>query len=159
MPVVVSDAHKEKINRQIETGGEQLRTVETYQKEFNESFTFKFIDPDSLTPAERKVYDLTPRIIGLVRIAPRNSPSVKISETMRITIDNTSGVWDPQLGSIVILRHLLKNPEAYAGTLLHELVHARTGLVDVTRSFESALSEYLGKIAIEALRRTGEMRN
>jgi hypothetical protein len=156
-PVVVNDAQKEKIDRQIETGGEPLRTVTTYRKEFNESFSFKFVEPASLTPGERRIFNLTPKIIDLVGQNAKSAPPVRISETMRLTMDNTSGVWDPSLGAIIILRSQLRDPEAYAKTLLHELVHAQTGLVDVTRSFESALSDYLGKVAIEALRRTGEL--
>lgn len=154
-PVVVTDVHKEKIDQQIETGGVKLRTVETYVRDFNESFQFKFIDPRILSHMERKVYDLTPRLFTLMGLRQESFLQVKISETMRLTIDGTSGVWDPQLKAIVILRSQLSRPEAFAGTLLHEAIHAVTRMPDVNREFESALTESLGKVAINGLRMAG----
>ena len=100
---------------------------------------------------------MTPKLIELAGFRPDTAPAVKISTTMRITLDNTSGVWDPQLQAIIILRRQLLNPEAYAGTLIHELIHATTHLADESRSFEMALTQYLGKVAISALRRSGDL--
>lgn len=37
-----------------------------------------------------------------------------------------------------------------AGTLLHEIVHARTGFDDVTCDFENALTEVIGQTAAAA---------
>lgn len=153
-PVVVSDIHREKIQQQVQSGGIQLPTVQSYVKDFNQSFQFQFVGPGLLTPSERRIFDLTPRLFALVGIIA-NVPKVKISETMRITIDNTSAVWDPQLQAIIILRSQLSRPEAYAGSLLHEVTHAITHRSDVTREFEMALTEYLGKIAINALKMAG----
>lgn len=154
-PIIVSDAQKVKIDRQVETGGEQLRTVEKYVEDFNQSFQYKFVDVSELSSAERKVFDLTPRLFDLMGADRFLVPQVKISETMRLTSGDTSGVWDSQLKAIVILRQQLSNPESFAGTLLHELTHALSFTVDVTREFEIALTMYLGKVAITALRRSG----
>lgn len=153
--VVVSNVQKAKIDRQIDKGGPKLRTVKTYTRDYNKSFQFKFVDIEDLTPAESKVFDLTPLLFDLVGIHKILAPKVRISETMRITRDDTSGVWDQKSKSIIILREQLSNPESYAGTLLHEITHAKTHLSDVTREFEAALTDYLGKVAITALRNIG----
>jgi hypothetical protein len=39
----------------------------------------------------------------------------------------------------------------FSGTLLHEIVHARTGYADVTREFELALTHLMGTAAALAL--------
>ena len=155
VPVVVSDAHKEKIDHQITSGGPVLRTVETYVRDFNASFQYKFVEPGQFTPFERKLFDLNGKIAEIIGISPASMPPVKISETMRLTVDNTDGVWDSQIKTIVILRRQLAKPEAYAGTLLHELLHATSSLSDVSREFEISLTNALGKAAIAVIRRSG----
>jgi len=39
----------------------------------------------------------------------------------------------------------------FGGTLLHELAHARSGAGDVTREFELALTEVMGRMATKVL--------
>ena len=75
---------------------------------------------------------------------------VKISETMRpdfFSGNMTSGLWDPVSGSIIILRSQLKSLRDFAGTLLHEVAHAKSGYDDVTRDFENELTHMLGDVA------------
>lgn len=150
-PIVVSDIHKQKLDDQIRSGGIQVRTVETYVRDFNQSFQYSFVDRSRLTDRERTVFDLTPRILTLISVPGKTAPPVKISETLRITTDNTNGVWDPELGAIVIHRRQLASTEGFAGTLLHELAHAWTNLPDLSTAFEQALTSFLGKIAIKAI--------
>lgn len=38
----------------------------------------------------------------------------------------------------------LKSLSMFSGTLVHELVHAKTGLPDVNREFESVLTDEIG---------------
>lgn len=146
-PVVISDIQKEKLDQQIQNGGPQVKTVESYVNEFNQSFQFQFIEPEDLTPSEKIVFDLTPKILALVIQPTQKQPPVKISKTMRINLDNTSGVWDPILGFIIIHRQQLSNLSAYAGTLLHEAAHAVYGNSDATIRFEQDLTRYLGLTA------------
>jgi hypothetical protein len=61
------------------------------------------------------------------------------------------GLWDPESASIVIRRDPLTNLRDFAGTLLHEIAHARTGYPDVTREFEDALTTFLGSTAAAAV--------
>jgi hypothetical protein len=150
--VVVSENEKHKIDEQMDQGGPALRTLENYVEEYNDSFQYKFIEPDKLTPKEKSIYEHTANIISLLGLDINQVPNVKISETMRVTIDDTEGCWDPQIQSIVIKRSKLNDLQAYAGTLLHEIAHALTNTHDATRDFENVLTQYLGKIAAAAIR-------
>jgi hypothetical protein len=51
-----------------------------------------------------------------------------------------AGLWEPSNRQIIIKRSELRSLEAFAGTLLHSVVHARTGHDDVTREFENELT-------------------
>lgn len=148
--VLVDDAQKTKLEAQSETGAD-LRTLEGYVEEFNESFRYEFVEPERLTPDERKIYSQTPMLLKLVGVSASTAPPVRISETMRVNLDATEGVWDADLGEIVIKRDQLASLTSYAGTLLHEVAHATTGAVDATRHFESVLTEFLGSTAAAAL--------
>jgi len=57
-----------------------------------------------------------------------------------------NGLWDPATKTIIIKRSQLRSIEDYGGTLLHETVYAISGASDVSRDFETKLTELLGKI-------------
>src|SRR5207253_4403675 len=101
-------------------------------------------DSGSLGSEERRIYNFTPRILGLVGVTGNRIPRVYISETMRVTSDDTEGVWDSSIPAIVIKRSKLGSLVGYAATLLHETGHATTDTHDATREFESVLTSYLG---------------
>lgn len=143
-PVIVTELQKTKLDVQPLEGGPRVRTFETYIEEYNESFQYQFVEPINLTAQERRVFDLTPRLLALVGIPSNRAPRVRISETMRVTIDNTAGVWDSAQRSIIVKRSALSSLLDYAATLLHEAAHAMTGTVDATREFEGVLTRYLG---------------
>ncbi|MDQ3954171.1 MAG: hypothetical protein M3285_01290 [Actinomycetota bacterium] len=149
--VIVSAAEKRKLLDQAASGGVETRTLETYVKEFNASFEYRFVGPDDLRLPEKEIFDRTPEILALVGLKGRRVPPVVISETMRMGRDDTDGVWDPDLGAIVIKRSCLSTVRLYAGTLLHEAAHASSGTVDATREFESVLTRYLGQTSSTAL--------
>ena len=147
--VIITRAEKKKLLEQAETGGVATRTLETYVAEFNESFEYTFVNGDQLDDAERSVYERTGEILDLVEAD--DDLEVRISETMRISRDDTDAVWDPELDAIVIKRARLKSLPDYAATLLHEAAHAMTGTHDATREFENVLTGYLGKTSNAAL--------
>ena len=94
------------------------------------------------------------KIGGLVGGIPKNVKHVKVSETMRPDIMSgytPQGLWDGATNSIIVLRKQLASIEQFAGTLLHEIAHARTGYSDVSRDFETALTEMLGRVAASQL--------
>jgi hypothetical protein len=81
---------------------------------------------------------------------------VLISKTMRLQQQGYSeavGVWEPRDQRIIIKRSQLADLAGYAGTLLHELAHARSGADDVSMAFEEALTEELGSMVARQLRR------
>lgn len=149
--VVVSERQREKVVSQAQQGGLELRTVDVYAREFNESFEFKFIRLSDLSANERRVFSRTAELLALVGVDASRKFDVRISETMRITDTGTEGVWDQNIGSIVIKRTLLSSLESYASTLLHEVAHATSGYPDATRLFESVLTDYIGALAVNAL--------
>lgn len=150
--VVVDDAQKDKLEAQVEAGDGDLRTLEGYVDQYNESFSYEFVEPGGLRPEERAVFEQTPALLDLVGIPESRAPKVLVSETMRVGLDSTEGVWDSELEAIVIKRSQLTSIGAYGATLLHEAAHAMTGAVDATRRFESVLTDYLGLTAAAALR-------
>ena len=102
-----------------------------------------------MLPEESKVFAYADLIIELFGGIPSKVKSIKISETMVKDLFSTSetlGCWDPNSFSIVISRKQLKNISDFSGTLIHELIHAKTGLVDVSRDFETELTRQIGVI-------------
>jgi hypothetical protein len=153
--VVVNDLQRKKMDERASAGEAPVRTVESYVREYNSSFRYQFLEPSSLTNSERQVFALTPRLLALVGIHAERFPRVRISETMRVTSDDTDGVWDPAEQAIIIRRSKLACAHSYAATLLHEAAHALTGTDDATRAFEGVLTDYLGKVAMAAVNSMG----
>jgi hypothetical protein len=149
--VIVDETQKGKLETQNEDGGE-VRTLEGYVTEYNESFNYEFVEPNRLGPGEREMLAQTSALLRLIGVADGDALRVLVSETMRVGLDTTAGVWDRELGAIVVKRSELESLSSFAGTLLHEAAHAQTGAVDATRFFESVLTEYLGLTAAAALR-------
>jgi hypothetical protein len=61
------------------------------------------------------------------------------------------GLWEEDSGRIIVHRRILRSLDKFAGTLLHELAHASSGYDDVSRDFESELTDLLGTLAVRAL--------
>lgn len=149
--IVVTEQQKEKAEAQAVAGGPELRTLDVYAREFNQSFQYQFVDASDLNLQETAVFARTSQVLGLIGVVPPRAPRVLISETMRITSTDTEGVWDASLKAIVVKRPCLSALHRYAGTLLHEAAHATTGAPDVSRMLESVLTRYLGSVAETAL--------
>jgi hypothetical protein len=140
---------KNKINGIEDNIGNKIIDISQFISAYNDSFEFKFIEKENLLPEERKVFDYSDFIIDLFGGIPSNVKSIKISETMVKDLFSTSetlGCWDPSSLSIVISRKQLKRLSDFAGTLVHELIHAKTGLDDVSRDFETELTRLIGII-------------
>ena len=150
--VIVTAQEQQKLKEQAKSGGVEVRTLGNYVAEFNESFEYNFVEPKDLTEEEIAIFKATDAVFALVGVKEASRPQVLISETLRLTRDDTNGVWDPKLGAIVIKREMLRSLLDYAGTLLHEIAHALTGTVDATREFEWVLTDYLGKTSGAALK-------
>jgi hypothetical protein len=134
--------------------GQPIRDLGVYQEEWNDSFSFIWISPGDMTPAERRVFDCALQIAALVGELPAKVNAVRVSETMRqdfVTGLDALGLWDPETRSIVIRRDQLRSVRSFAGVFLHEIAHARSGQDDVTREFENELTDMLGNVAAAAV--------
>ncbi len=152
--VAIPAGLKEKIRGLKDIAGNTVRDIDQFCTEYEQSFEFKFVDVKDLTDNERKIFEQKDKIFSLIGGKPRRIKKVLISETMRkdlLTGEETAGLWIPIEGTIIVKRSTLKNLEDFAGVLLHETAHAISGADDISREFEDALTNFLGKICTKAL--------
>jgi len=147
--VVVTEAVRDRLRSEAGFDGSKMLDLGGFQRSYNESFVYEYVEPDDLTPAERRVWDLWPVIARMV--LPEDKPfgfDVKISETMRLggAHDDVAGQWQSDIRAIVIRRDQLSGVASFGGVLLHEVAHAVLGASDVSRDFEDALSNYIGML-------------
>lgn len=154
--VLVPDDLASKISKLQDLEGRPMLDLDAYREVWNDSFSFQFVDPVDLTPAEADVYGLTELIIDAAGIEPARIgvDEILISETMRLSDSGRTiyGLYDPAERRIVIRRDRLAAPADYCGDLLHELTHAASGHTDGTLDFEDALTEQLGMIMAELIK-------
>lgn len=148
--ITVPETVKDKIRGLRDLEGKPIRDLDEYHMEWNESFEFKFVDEKDLTQNERLVFGKTKEILHLIGGKPKQVKKISISETMRLESGGyreALGLWQPAGGQIIIKRDQLQDLSSYAGTLLHETAHARSGAMDVSCEFENELTALLGCIA------------
>lgn len=147
--ITIPENLKYKIQGSTDLSGNPIVDIGQFVSNYNDSFDFNFLEPEKLTPKEKEIYDLTPKIIDIFGGQPKKVKSIKISTTMRkdfFADVMTLGCWAEKTNSIVLSRKTLKSLQDYSGTLIHELIHAKTGYDDVTRAFESELTVTIGKL-------------
>ena len=152
--ITIPDTIQQEVSGMTDLSGAPIRDLGQYQSEWNNSFVFDFVEPDALAPGERAVFSQAQAIVDLVGGLPPRVQAVRVSNTMRVDFETGSdalGLWDGSTNSIVVRRDQLASLPDFAGTLLHELVHAKTGFDDVSRNFEGALTDIIGKTAAAAL--------
>jgi hypothetical protein len=145
---------KEKIKGGTDLSGKPIIDISQFTTTYNDSFSFDFVAIENLTPKEREVYNLTNDILNLIDGKPRIVRDIKISTTMRkdfFSEGETVGVWEPNTGSIIILRKMLNSIKDYAGTLIHEAIHAKSGMGDISKNFEHELTVAIGQVCEKAL--------
>jgi len=156
--ITIPENLKLKIQGSTDLSGNQIMDIGQFVDNYNDSFEFNFITDRDMTSREKAVYQLTPEIIRLFGGMPNNVAAVKISTTMQTDFfsgNEALGCWDERTQSIVISKKMLRSIADYAGVLVHELVHAKTGYYDVTRPFETALTEQIGRLCEQALKSGG----
>ncbi len=145
--ITIPNTLREKIHDLKDLSGNLIRDIDRFLIEERDSFEFKFVDPEDLNPSEKKIFDLTNKIFGLIRGRPRRIKKVKISETMRkdpYTYREVEGLWEESTGTIIIKRSTLKKLKKYSGTLIHETGHCISRSEDITREFELELTRLIG---------------
>ena len=152
--VVVPETLRAKLPSLVDLAGQPLRDLSLYRDEWQQSFEYTFVPPEALMPAERAVWDRAREIFAVAGGKPRRVREVLIPETMRLGsrgYREATGVWDPIEQRIIIKRSQLARLDTYAGTLLHELAHARSGADDISEEFEEALTNDLEGMAVRQL--------
>ncbi len=155
-PIHVPDKIADKLTGMTDLGGRPIFDVRQYATEWNDSVQYTFIEPEDLTEQEQGVLATASAIFDLLGVPHPGRGVVRelrISETMRmgrVGVD-ASGVWEPIEGRVIIARHALSTHTTFAGTLLHEICHARSGLNDLSIAFEDNLTTALGTVACSAL--------
>ena len=156
--ITIPENLKVKIQGARDLSGNLIIDIDQFVEIYNDSFEFNFIGPDKLNNKEKAVYQLTPKILGLFGQVPKKVKEIRISSTMRKDFFDkaeTLGCWDQKTCSIVLARKTLRSISEYSGTLIHELIHAKTGHKDVTRAFENSLTEKIGDLCYQILKRLG----
>lgn len=126
---------------------ETVNTFETIYKEYSDTFNYKFVSYESLTPAENKVFNLKEKIISfLKRHNYKYGAQIKISETIKVDKYGmmTNGICIYEQNTIVVKRSVLKDESEYLGVLLHEFAHYQHRYPDNSRDFENELTKMLG---------------
>ena len=155
-PVFVTEMVKQKIADTTDMNGRQISTIQSVVAQYNNSFQYDFIPYDTLTAAEKSVFNLHRQLLQETqsKVKPEQ---IKIAQTLRpdFPSDSFGGVWDADKRQVIIRRDMLRNPAVFCGVLIHELTHADTGLDDIDRSFETALSRWIGYFAWKVIRTDG----
>lgn len=147
--ITITENLKNKIKGSEDLSGNPIVDLRQFISNYNDSFEFNFIEYQDLKENEKRVYDLIPRIVKIFGGMPRKVKEIKISSKMRKDLfanSLTLGCWDDKSKSIVLTRKLLSSTAKFSGTLIHELIHAKTGYDDVTREFENELTKSIGNI-------------
>ena len=148
--VTIPENIQQKIRGLEDLAGNPIRDLMQFKDEWNQSFEFKFVNPNDLTLEERTIFDKTKLIVDLIGGLPENVRKIMISETMRMetaSYSEATGLWEAAERRIIIKRSQLRSLREYAATLLHEIAHAKSGTSDISREFEDELTSLLGLIS------------
>jgi len=148
---------RDRLRGQTDLEGHPIVGLDVFTQIYNAGFRFTFIDEGALTAREREIYRARDAIVRAGGGLPGNVEQILISETMRPDASGRSesvlGLWETSERRIIVRRSELRSLAAFAGTLLHEVVHARSGFGDGTRAFEDALTDMIGQLAAGHLQR------
>jgi hypothetical protein len=143
--VTVPDSTRRELRTESDIDGDEIRDVDLFKEEWQDSFEFDWVDEDDLAPRESEIWSLKNDVLSLVGVENRIN-EVRISETMRSLEDGwkAEGLWEPANRRIVVKRDALASKSRFVGLLLHEAAHAKRGAMDQTREFEGDLTDFLG---------------
>ena len=136
----------ENVKKKAEQEHIHITTIESVVQEYNDSFDYTFISYGQLSLSEKSNWDKALsllQILGFSNWISKCEISEKIKEE---SMCDTVGVWDLNINKIVIKRSQLSSLSTLCGTLVHEIIHASTGAADVSRYFETKLTNIIGII-------------
>ena len=143
----------ENIEKRINTEIPEALTANRFKENMISNLKIEFISPQELSASERKVYDSTECILGMIGGCPECIKEIQIAQKIEplALFWDTYGLWQSSFGRITIRRDSLSSLSSYAGVLIHECLHAKTGYEDVSRDFETELSNMIGNLASLAI--------
>ena len=150
--VFVTETVKQKIADITDMNGRQISTIQSVVAQYNDSFQYDFVSYDALSATERAVFDLHRQLLRETHSMVKPG-QIKIAQCLRpdFPADSFGGVWNAEKELVIIRRDMLCSPALFCGVLIHELTHADTGLDDIDRGFETALSRWVGHFAWKAI--------
>ena len=134
--------------------GGDVNTFDTVYKEYSNAFSYEFVSYESLTQAEKEVFDLKEDIIKFLKKHDyKHDAQIKISETIKMDIYGlgTFGVYEHEANTIVIKRSILKSELTFLSVLIHEFAHSQHNYLDNSRSFENELTVMLGYAVLDSI--------
>lgn len=142
--IMVTDDVYEKIQ-------ESVSTFSDIYTEYNESFSYNFINYNDLLSKEKEVFDLNKNIFSLFSDKFKICKDIKISETIRVGKygEETNGIYENN--QIIIKRSILSDKIKFCGVLAHELCHHQHDYDDNSRDFENDLTDMLGYSVYHAI--------
>ena len=151
--VAVPERLTKKIEGTSDVSGQPVREIHEFASELNESFHYSWVLPEDLTSVEQANWSQVGPLLQLIGGRPAPVHDIRISETMRcdpLSIGEI-GAWVESDGRIVVKRTALRSLSTFAGVLLHEAIHAKTAVADVSREFETHLTNLVGELAAKVL--------
>jgi len=152
--VPIPDNLSKKIQNSSDILGKPVIDTKELYNQHSNSFEFKWINPNSLSVEELAIWDLHEEILNFMGGKPAAVKEIRISETMRhdpIARKDCAGLWMPLQGWIVIHKSQFSSLQTFASTLLHEAIHAKYGVSDLSQEFESCLSDLSGSLAFQLI--------
>jgi hypothetical protein len=152
--VPVSDNLARRIKNSYDILGRPVMDTNELYQQHSDSFEFTWVEPKALSEKELEIWNLHEQILGFMGGRPASVKEIRISETMKQDVCNGNecdGLWMPSEGWIVIKRSQLLPLERFAAILLHEAVHAKYGVVDLSQGFEWRLTELSGILAAQLI--------
>ncbi|WP_368915807.1 hypothetical protein [Exiguobacterium acetylicum] len=153
--VTISENLRDALGEVKDDAGNPIRNLETFAEEVRDSLSYREVPLESLSKDELERWRKRDEILNMIGAMPDCILEVKLVESIDFAFDQneTLGLWQPDSGTILIARSQLRSMESLAGTLLHERAHASSGRPDVDRGFESELTEYIGRLATDQIKR------
>lgn len=151
--ITISDNVLNRITDEFDDEGQSIATVDIFMEEYVLGFRYNFINEIKLSKTEKEIFSQKNKVCHYFEM-DRYIHKIKISETIRPTVygDDACGEYDSYEDIIIIRRDQLNSKEEFLGTLIHELVHAKSGYPDVNRKFELALTEVIGILATDVFK-------
>ena len=149
--IVIPDRLLARVPKLRDINGNPILDISGFVRVWNASFTYDFIDPTTLSHAERESWRILPELVRLAGDHAKRVKEVRVSNTMRLDEGayETEGVWDTP--NIVIKRSVLDSPRHFARVVLHEIAHASSGANHGSLAFMAAIDDLAGLAAVEAL--------